>query len=75
MPRKGTIDTIFSLIQIMEKYEVAGKQLLIVFVDLKTVFDQVPRKIIWWALSYFLILFYLYIYPPDSQESNKSANM
>ena len=33
---KGTIDTIFLVSQMMEKYEVAKRQLLMVFVDFKS---------------------------------------
>ena len=35
MPGKGTIDAIFIIRQMMEKYEAAGKNLFMVFVDLK----------------------------------------
>ena len=34
----------------MEKYEIAGRTLYMVFVDLKKAFDCVLRKVIWWSL-------------------------
>ena len=49
---KGTIDVIFIMRQMIEKkYEVAGKKLYMVFVDLGKAFDSVPREVIWWALK------------------------
>ena len=36
--------------QLQEKYQAANKRLYMAFVDLENAFDQVPRKVIWWAL-------------------------
>ena len=36
---KGTLDKIFSVRQIIEKYETAGRELYLVFVDLEKTFD------------------------------------
>ena len=50
IPGRGTTDTIFVVRQLQEKYLAASKRLYMAFVDLKKAFDQVPPKIIWWAL-------------------------
>ena len=48
---RGTVNAIFILWQILEKYEMAGRKLYVVFVDLEKAFDHVPRKVIWLVLS------------------------
>ena len=50
VPGRGTTDAIFVVRQLQEKYLAANKRLYMAFVDLKKVFDRVPRKVIWWAL-------------------------
>ena len=39
---QGTID--FILRQILEKYEMAGRKMCVVFVDLEETFDSVPKE-------------------------------
>ena len=50
VPGRGTTDAIFVVRQLQEKYLAANKRLYMAFVDLEKTFDQVPRKVIWWAL-------------------------
>ena len=50
MPWKGTIDAIFAVRQLIEKYGKIEKELYFVLVDLEKAFDRVPREVIWWAL-------------------------
>ena len=51
MPSSGATDAIFIMRQLMEKYEMAGRDLYMVFVDLEKAFNHVPREVIWWSLS------------------------
>ena len=50
MHRTGTVETIFILRQVLDNYNMAGKKLYIVLVDLEKVFDHLSRIVIWWAL-------------------------
>ena len=50
MPGRGTTNAIFLMRQLLEKYEMAGRDLYLVFVDLEKAFDCLPRKVIWWLL-------------------------
>jgi len=45
MPGKGTIDAIFTVRQMQEKYGCRSKKLYFVFVELEKPFDRVPREV------------------------------
>ena len=50
MPGKGTVDALFMVRILQEKYMRKNKKLYMCFVDLEKAFDRVPRKVIEWAL-------------------------
>ena len=50
MPGKGTVDALFIVRMLQEKYAKKKKKLYMCFVDLEKAFDRVPRKVIEWSL-------------------------
>ena len=50
MPERGTIDAVFMLRRMQEKYHAKGKKLYMCFEDLEKAFDIVPRNVLKWAL-------------------------
>jgi len=50
MPGKRTIDAIFTVRQMQEKYGCKGEKLNFASVDLEKAFDRVPREVTRWAL-------------------------
>ena len=50
MPGKGTIDTVFVLRRLNEKFRVKNKKLFFIFVELEKAFDWVPREVICFTL-------------------------
>jgi hypothetical protein len=51
MPGRSTMETIFLIRQLMERYRKQKKDLHMVFIDLEKVYAKVPRNIMWWALQ------------------------
>ena len=49
VPGKGTVDAIFTVRRMQEKYQRKYKRLYMCFVDMAKVFDRVPRKVMEWA--------------------------
>ena len=51
MPKCGTIDAIFILRQLQEKFLNKKKNVYFAFVDLEKSFDRMPRAVFWWAMK------------------------
>ena len=50
VPGKGTMDAIFMVRQLQEKFLEKRKDLFFAFVDLEKAFDRVPREVVRWEL-------------------------
>merc|ERR1711874_747497 len=51
MPGRVTVDAVFVVRQLQEKYLGKMKKLYLGFVDLEKAFDRVPREVVKWALG------------------------
>ena len=51
MPGKGTVDAIFIVRRMQEKYQKKDKKLYMCFVDMEKAFDRVPRKVMKCAMK------------------------
>ena len=50
MPRRGTVDAVFVLRRLSQKFRAKNNKLLFIFVDLEKDSDRVPREVICFAL-------------------------
>ena len=53
MPKKSTTDAIIVLRMLIEKFREGQRELRCVFVDLKKVYDRVPKEELWYCIRRF----------------------
>lgn len=49
MPKLSTIEAIFMLGHLIEKYRGRQNNLSVVFIDLEKVYVRIPMELIWWT--------------------------
>ena len=73
MSGRGTVDAMFVLRRLSEKFRARNKKLFFIFVGLEKAFDQVPREVICFALMWMGVLEYLVNGFMSLYESYKTA--
>ena len=51
MPGRSTMEAIFLIKQVMERYREKKKDLHMVFINLEKTYDKIPRNVMWWVLD------------------------
>ena len=51
MPERSTMEAIFLIRQVMERYRKKKKGLHMIFIDLEKAYDKIPMNVMWWALD------------------------
>ena len=51
MSKRSTMEALYLLRRLIERYRKKKKDLHMVFINLKKAYDRVPREIIWWVLK------------------------